>query len=82
MLILENQVKITFNQYNKENTYVCVSGGKKFSFFRKALFLETPALRFALLPYYRRFNPCVQVWLDSQSIRISPHSQNQSSFQF
>ena len=36
----------------------CVSGGKKCSFFGKfdvLCFLETPVLRFALLPYYRRF---------------------------
>ena len=32
------------------------TGGKKCSFFKKfdVLFLETPVLRFALLPYYRR----------------------------
>ena len=38
-------------------TYVCVSGGKKRLFFGKfgvVCFLETPVLRFALLPYYRR----------------------------
>ena len=38
--------------------YVCVSGGKKCSFFKKLdvlYFLETPVLRFALLPYYRRY---------------------------
>ena len=42
----------------RANTYVCVSGGKKCSFFGKfgvLCFLETPVLRFALLPYYRRF---------------------------
>ena len=36
---------------------MCVSGGEKCSFFGKLdvlCFLETPALRFALLPYYRR----------------------------
>ena len=36
--------------------YVCVPGGKKRSFFGKfgvLCFLETPVLRFALLPYYR-----------------------------
>ena len=34
----------------------CVIGGKKCSFFGKfgVLFLETPVLRFALLPYYRQ----------------------------
>ena len=39
------------------NMYVCVSGSKKCSFFGKLdvlCFLETPVLRFALLPYYRR----------------------------
>ena len=38
-------------------TYVCVSGCKKCSFFGKfgmLCFLETPVLRFALLPYYPR----------------------------
>ena len=37
------------------DTYVCVSGGRKYSFFGKLgvlCFLETPVLRFALLPYY------------------------------
>ena len=36
----------------------CVSGGKKCSFFGKfgvLCFLETPVLRFSLLPYHRRF---------------------------
>ena len=36
------------------HAYVCVSGGKKCSFFGKfgaLCFLETPVLRFALLPY-------------------------------
>ena len=37
------------------DTYVCVSGGKKCSFFVKfgvLCLLETPILRFAPLPYY------------------------------
>ena len=37
--------------------YVCVSGGKKCSFFENfgvLCFLETPVLRFGLLPFYRR----------------------------
>ena len=37
------------------HTYVCVSGGKKCSFFGKfgvLCFLETSVLRFALLSYY------------------------------
>ena len=36
----------------------CVSGGKKCSFFGEfsmLCFFETPVLRFALLPYYRRY---------------------------
>ena len=39
--------------------YVCVSGGNKYSFYEKfgvLRFLETPVLRFALLPYYRRLS--------------------------
>ena len=39
------------------HTYVCVSGGKKCSLFEKfcvLCFLETPVLRFVLLPCYRR----------------------------
>ena len=43
-------------------TYVCVSGGKKRSFFGKfgvLCFLETPVLRFALFPYYRRYYSAV-----------------------
>ena len=41
------------------HTYVCVSGGKKCSFFGKfgaLCFLETPVLRFALLLHYRRIS--------------------------
>ena len=39
-----------------KNTCVCVSGGKKCSYFGKCslLFRVTPVLRFALLPYCRR----------------------------
>ena len=47
-------------------TYVCVSGSKKCLFFGKFgefCFLETPVLRFALLPYYRRIS---SGWLHSQ----------------
>ena len=39
------------------HTYVCLSGDKKCSFFGKfgvPRFLETPVLRLAFLPYYRR----------------------------
>ena len=38
-------------------SYMCVSGGKKCLFFGKFgvfCFLETPVLRFALLPYYQQ----------------------------
>ena len=41
----------------KVEFFVCVSGGKKCSFLEKfgmLCFLETPVLRFALLPYYRQ----------------------------
>ena len=40
----------------KGESHMCVSGGKKCLFFGKfgvLCFLETPVLRFALLPYYR-----------------------------
>ena len=42
------------------HTYVCVSGGRKYSFFGKLgvhCFLVTSILRFALLLYYRRVCP-------------------------
>ena len=41
------------------HTYVCVSTGKKCLFYGKfgeLCFLETPILRFTLLPYYRRIS--------------------------
>ena len=41
------------------DTHTFVSGGKKCLFFGNfgvVCFLETPVLRFALLPYYRRIN--------------------------
>ena len=41
-----------------KNSYVCVSAGKKCSFFGKfdvLCFLKTPVLRFALLRYYQRY---------------------------
>ena len=50
-------------------TYVCVSGGKKCTFFENfgvLCFLETPVLRFAYLPYYRRYmNVLVLLKFDS-----------------
>ena len=47
-------------------TYVCVSGGRKCSFFRKfgvLWFLVTPVLRVALLSYYRWFTVLRLRWL-------------------
>ena len=50
--------------------YVCVSGGKKCSFFRKfgkfgvLFFLEKPVLRFALLPYYQPSSKWTHLFLD------------------
>ena len=43
----------------KKTNYVCVPGGKKCSFLGKFdvfCFLETPVLRFTLLPYYQQNN--------------------------
>ena len=51
----ENKARQIFRKTNIS----CVSGGKKCSFFGKfgvLCFLETPVLRFALLPNYRRYN--------------------------
>ena len=48
---------LTSRKQIPDNTYVCVSGGKKCSFFGKfamLCFLETPFLRFFLLLYYLR----------------------------
>ena len=53
----DSDAKIFGYAASPARTYVCVSGGKKCSFFGKfgvLCFLETPVLRFALLPYYRR----------------------------
>ena len=48
-----------YNAYLRLSTSVCMSGDKKCSLFGKfgvLCFLETPVLRFAFLPYYRRNN--------------------------
>ena len=56
----ENKAREIFRKtnisYPATHTYVFVSGGKKCSFFGTVgvLFLETPVLRSALLPHYRR----------------------------
>ena len=49
--------KRVFQENKARHTYISVSGGKKCLFFGKfgvLCFLETPVLRFALLPYYQR----------------------------
>ena len=46
-------------QQSNKAKYLCVSGGKKRSFLGKFdvfCFLETPVLRFTLLPYYPQNN--------------------------
>ena len=56
------QKKSSFKKYTTYSllslkSYVCLSGGKKCSFFGKfgvLCFLETTVLKFALLPYYRQ----------------------------
>ena len=58
MEIKEKNIKIV-PTYSTRYTYILVRimGGKKCPFFGKCgllCFLETPVLRFALLPYYRR----------------------------
>ena len=52
--------------FRKKNMSLCLSGGKKYSFFGKFgvfSFLETPVLRFALLPYYQRDYMSLFEWL-------------------
>ena len=62
LYIWKPSIRIRTLQANKpsvsKRTYVCVSGRKKCLFSGKfgiLCFFETPVLRFALLPYYRRF---------------------------
>ena len=48
--------KLKFRYFQQFHMYVCVSGGKKCSFFEQfsvLCLLETPILWYALLPYYR-----------------------------
>ena len=59
------------------HTYVSLSGGKKCSFFEKfgvLCFLETPVLRFALLPYYWRTSCYFQKLLYTESTSTLFHS--------
>ena len=49
--------------YQGVRMFVCISGSMKYSFFRKfgvLCFLETPILKFVLLPYYRPFRSQVK----------------------
>ena len=60
------------------HTYVCVSEGKKHPLFGKfgvLCFLVTPVLRFALLPYYQRVLPNIEI-LSSKVFHF--HLRNQS----
>ena len=53
----ENKARQIFRKTNIYFSLIRTRGGKKCSFFGKfgvLYFLETPVLRFALLPYYRR----------------------------
>ena len=53
----ENKARQIFQKTNISYPLIHTSGAKKCSFFGKfgvVCFLETPVLRFALLPYYRR----------------------------
>ena len=58
------------------HTYVCVSGVRNVRFSKKfgvVSFLETPVLRFALLPYYRQILLliCQQWWSEKRCKRFS-----------
>ena len=63
-VLQENKARQNFRKTNIiylspiTHTVVCIFGGKKCSFFGKfgvLSFLVIPVLRFAFLPYYRRF---------------------------
>ena len=60
---------------SEKRTYLCVSGGKKCSFFGKfgmLCFLKTPVLRFALSPYYRRILPLLSILISMHLIFLFP----------
>ena len=65
----ENKARQIFRKTNIScppdmQTHVCVSGGKKYSFFGKfdvLCFPVTAVLRFALLPYYRWYTVFVKI---------------------
>ena len=57
--VSEKRLFVTHQYAHVKHTYMCVSGSKKSLFFGKfggLCLLETPVLRFPLLPYYRRFH--------------------------
>ena len=61
----ENKARQIFRKTNISYPLIrtCISGCKKRSFFRKfgvLCFLETPVLRFAILPYYPRYFNVIQ----------------------
>ena len=59
--------------------HVCVSGGKKCSFFGKfglLCFLETPILRFTLFAYYRRFIKTCCLWPDKTFLESAVSHKN------
>ena len=61
------------------HTYVCVSGGKKCSFFGKfgvICFLVTSVLRLTLLTYYRRLTEDRTCYMTISEIRIMLKIQN------
>ena len=69
---------------NKARQILCVSGGKKCSFFWKfdvPCFLKTPVLRFTLLPYYWRVNTLLYDFT-SGTVRLSANFVWFSGFWF
>ena len=61
------------------HTYVCVSGGKKclyFGNFGVLCFLETPVLRFTLLPYYQRLFEAKNLNLGANLSELSHSSKD------
>ena len=68
---LENKDLPREFSYIVKSMCVCVSGGKKCSFFGKfgvLCFLVMPVLRFVLLPYYRRIISQLSDSLISQAL--------------
>ena len=72
---------MNISQPSDTHTYACLSGGKNCSLFGKfgvPCFLETPVLRLALFPYYRRnVRIVIEVftWIYSK-LRVQINSMN------